>query len=97
MRMVFPLIGDNTVPSPYLCRPFEHGADIVVHSLTKYMGGHGNSIGRSLLILANFAGGTCQIDLLDQAAAPDHRITVFLILKRLVLPRILPGSSRSFA
>ena len=39
-----PLIVDNTVPSPYLCRPFEHGADIVVHSLTKYMGGHGTSI-----------------------------------------------------
>jgi O-acetylhomoserine (thiol)-lyase len=33
------------VPSPYLCRPIEHGADIVVHSLTKYLGGHGNSIG----------------------------------------------------
>ncbi|HQO28487.1 MAG TPA: aminotransferase class I/II-fold pyridoxal phosphate-dependent enzyme, partial [Accumulibacter sp.] len=40
-----PLIVDNTVPSPYLCRPFEHGADIVVHSLTKYIGGHGNSLG----------------------------------------------------
>ena len=40
-----PLIVDNTVPSPYLCRPFEHGADIVVHSLTKYLGGHGNSLG----------------------------------------------------
>ena len=39
------LVVDNTVPTPYLCRPFEHGADIVVHSLTKYMGGHGNSIG----------------------------------------------------
>ncbi|OAI19572.1 MULTISPECIES: aminotransferase class I/II-fold pyridoxal phosphate-dependent enzyme [Methylomonas] len=39
-----PLIVDNTVPSPYLCRPIEHGADIVVHSLTKYMGGHGNSV-----------------------------------------------------
>jgi O-acetylhomoserine (thiol)-lyase len=36
---------DNTVPTPALCRPFEHGADIVVHALTKYMGGHGNSIG----------------------------------------------------
>ncbi len=36
---------DNTVPTPHLCRPFEHGADIVMHSLTKYMGGHGNSIG----------------------------------------------------
>ncbi|MGL6041016.1 MAG: O-acetylhomoserine aminocarboxypropyltransferase/cysteine synthase family protein [Deefgea sp.] len=40
-----PLIVDNTVPTPYLCRPIEHGADIVVHSLTKYMGGHGTSIG----------------------------------------------------
>jgi O-acetylhomoserine (thiol)-lyase len=40
-----PLIVDNTVPTPALCRPFEHGADIVVHALTKYMGGHGNSIG----------------------------------------------------
>ena len=40
-----PLIVDNTVPSPYLLRPFEFGADIVVHSLTKYLGGHGNSIG----------------------------------------------------
>ncbi|MCK2125827.1 bifunctional O-acetylhomoserine aminocarboxypropyltransferase/cysteine synthase [Thauera aromatica] len=44
-RAGIPLIVDNTVPSPYLCRPFEHGADIVVHSLTKYLGGHGNSIG----------------------------------------------------
>ena len=40
-----PLIVDNTVPTPYLLRPFEFGADIVVHSLTKYLGGHGNSIG----------------------------------------------------
>jgi len=44
-RHGLPLIVDNTVPSPYLCRPIEHGADIVVHSLTKYIGGHGNSIG----------------------------------------------------
>jgi O-acetylhomoserine (thiol)-lyase len=40
-----PLIVDNTVPTPYLCRPIEHGADIVVHSLTKYLGGHGTCIG----------------------------------------------------
>ena len=40
-----PLIVDNTVPTPYLWRPIEHGADIVVHSLTKYMGGHGTTIG----------------------------------------------------
>lgn len=40
-----PFIVDNTVPTPYLCRPLEHGADIVVHSATKFMGGHGTSIG----------------------------------------------------
>ncbi|MBA4781849.1 MAG: O-acetylhomoserine aminocarboxypropyltransferase [Rhizobiales bacterium] len=40
-----PLIVDNTMATPYLCRPFEHGADIVVHSLTKFLGGHGNSMG----------------------------------------------------
>ncbi len=40
-----PLIVDNTVASPALCRPIEHGADIVIHSLTKYIGGHGTSIG----------------------------------------------------
>ena len=40
-----PLVIDNTLASPYLCRPFEHGADIVVHSLTKYLGGHGTTMG----------------------------------------------------
>ncbi len=40
-----PLIVDNTVATPYLCRPFEFGADIVVHSMTKYIGGHGTTIG----------------------------------------------------
>ena len=39
------LMVDNTVASPYLCKPFDYGADIVIHSLTKYIGGHGNSIG----------------------------------------------------
>src|ERR1700685_2741793 len=40
-----PLVIDNTMASPYLCRPFEHGADIIVHSATKFLGGHGTSIG----------------------------------------------------
>ncbi len=50
-----PLIVDNTVPTPYLCRPFEHGADIVLHSLTKYMGGHGTSIGGVLVDSGKFS------------------------------------------
>ena len=49
-----PLIIDNTVPTPYLCRPFDHGADIVVHSLTKYLGGHGNSIGGAIVDSGKF-------------------------------------------
>jgi O-acetylhomoserine (thiol)-lyase len=44
-----PLIVDNTMATPYLIRPFEHGADIVVHSLTKFMGGHGNSMAGMLV------------------------------------------------
>jgi O-acetylhomoserine (thiol)-lyase len=44
-RAGVPLIVDNTLATPYLIRPFEHGADIIVHSLTKFLGGHGNSIG----------------------------------------------------
>jgi len=49
-----PLIVDNTVATPILCRPFEHGADIVVHSLTKFIGGHGTSIGGIIVDSGNF-------------------------------------------
>jgi O-acetylhomoserine (thiol)-lyase len=49
-----PLIVDNTVPTPYLCRPIEHGADIVVHSLTKYLGGHGTSLGGAIVDSGKF-------------------------------------------
>jgi len=49
-----PLIVDNTLATPYLCRPKEHGADIVVHSLTKFLGGHGNSIGGMIVDCGTF-------------------------------------------
>jgi len=49
-----PLIVDNTVPTPYLSRPIEHGADIVVHSLTKYLGGHGTSVGGAIVDSGKF-------------------------------------------
>lgn len=57
-----PLIVDNTVPSPYLCRPIEHGADVVVHSATKYLGGHGTSIAGVIVDSGNF----------DYAQYPDR-------------------------
>ncbi len=49
-----PLIVDNTLASPYLIRPIDHGADIVVHSLTKFLGGHGNSLGGILIDAGTF-------------------------------------------
>ncbi len=49
-----PLVIDNTVPSPYLCRPFDFGADIVVHSATKYIGGHGTTMGGAVVESGKF-------------------------------------------
>ena len=53
-RQGVPLIVDNTVATPYLLRPIEHGADIVVQSLTKYLGGHGNSLGGAIIDSGKF-------------------------------------------
>jgi O-acetylhomoserine (thiol)-lyase len=52
-----PFVVDNTVPSPYLCRPFEHGADIIVHSATKYIGGHGTTMGGVIVESGRFPWG----------------------------------------
>jgi O-acetylhomoserine (thiol)-lyase len=49
-----PLVVDNTIATPYLIRPFEHGADIVVHSATKYLGGHGTAVGGAIVDSGNF-------------------------------------------
>jgi O-acetylhomoserine (thiol)-lyase len=53
-RAGVPLIVDNTLATPYLCKPIDHGADIVVHSLTKFLGGHGNSIGGMIVDAGTF-------------------------------------------
>jgi O-acetylhomoserine (thiol)-lyase len=52
-----PLVVDNTVPSPYLCRPIDWGADIVVHSATKYIGGHGTTMGGVIVESGKFNWG----------------------------------------
>jgi O-acetylhomoserine (thiol)-lyase len=52
-----PLVVDNTVPSPYLCRPIEWGADVVVHSATKYIGGHGTTMGGVIVESGRFPWG----------------------------------------
>jgi len=53
-RAGLPLMVDNTMASPYLCRPMDHGADIIIHSLTKFLGGHGNSVGGALVDCGSF-------------------------------------------
>jgi len=52
-----PLVIDNTLASPYLCRPLEHGADIVIHSVTKYLGGHGTTMGGVVVESGKFDWG----------------------------------------
>ena len=59
-----PFIVDNTLATPYLIRPIEHGADIIVHSLTKFLGGHGNSIGGAIVDCGTF-------DWLEERALSD--------------------------
>ena len=49
-----PVIADNTVPTPLLLKPFEHGADVVVHSLTKFVGGHGTTMGGIIIDAGQF-------------------------------------------
>ncbi|MES2821725.1 MAG: bifunctional O-acetylhomoserine aminocarboxypropyltransferase/cysteine synthase [Pseudomonadota bacterium] len=72
-----PLIVDNTVATPMLCRPFEHGADIVVHSLTKYMGGHGTSIGGIVVDSGTFpwADHKARFPLLNTPDPSYHGVT----------------------
>ena len=53
-RAGVPYIVDNTLATPYLCKPIDHGADIVIHSLTKFLGGHGNSIGGAIVDAGTF-------------------------------------------
>jgi O-acetylhomoserine (thiol)-lyase len=72
-----PLIVDNTLATPYLMRPIEHGADIVVHSLTKFLGGHGNSIGGAIVDCGTFdwlASG--RYPTLSEPCAAYHGITL---------------------
>lgn len=72
-----PLIVDNTVATPVLCRPFEHGADIIVHSLTKYMGGHGTSIGGIVVDSGRFdwAANKSRFPLLNTPDPSYHGVT----------------------
>lgn len=71
-----PVIVDNTVATPVLCRPFEHGADIVVHSLTKYIGGHGTTIGGIIIDSGKFdwVANKARFSLLNEPDASYHGV-----------------------
>ena len=75
-----PLIVDNTFATPYLCRPMDWGATIVLHSATKFIGGHGNSIGGAVLESGRF----------DYSHVPDHRRSVALVPRAPVLRHLRP-------
>ena len=67
-----PLVIDNTFATPYLCRPIDFGADIVVHSLTKFMGGHGNSIGGIVVDSGKFAWNNGKFPQLTEPSRAYH-------------------------
>ena len=72
-----PLVIDNTFASPYLCRPIEHGADIVVHSATKFIGGHGTSIGGVIVDSGRFPWGAGAFPQLLEPSKGYHGIRFY--------------------
>jgi O-acetylhomoserine (thiol)-lyase len=69
-----PLVVDNTLASPYLCRPLEHGADIVIHSVTKYLGGHGTTMGGVLVESGKFPWGNGNFPQMTEPSRGYHGV-----------------------
>ena len=72
-----PLFVDNTVPSPYLCRPIEHGADIVMHSATKFISGHGTAIGGVLVESGKFPWDNGKFPTMVEPSAGYHGVRFY--------------------
>ena len=72
-----PLVIDNTVPSPYLCNPFAHGADIVVHSATKYLAGHGTTLGGVVVESGKFPWGNGKFPGMTEPSPGYHGVKFF--------------------
>jgi O-acetylhomoserine (thiol)-lyase len=72
-----PLVIDNTVPSPYLCRPFEWGADIIVHSATKYLGGHGTTMGGAVVESGKFPWNNGNFPGMTEPSAGYHGVRFY--------------------
>ena len=80
-----PLVVDNTCPSPYFCKPLQWGADIVVHSLTKYIGGHGNSIGGVIVEGGEFNYGNGKFPHMSEPCAAYHGLRFYETFGNLAL------------
>ncbi len=78
-----PLVIDNTMPSPYLVRPFDHGADIVIHSATKFIGGHGTSIGGVIVDSGKFPWNNGKFPQLSEPDPSYHGINFWEALGNL--------------
>jgi O-acetylhomoserine (thiol)-lyase len=76
-RAGVPLVVDNTLASPYLCRPFEHGADIVVHSVTKYLGGHGTTMGGIVVESGKFPWDNGNFPQMTEASRGYHGVRFY--------------------
>jgi O-acetylhomoserine (thiol)-lyase len=72
-----PLVIDNTLASPYLCRPIEHGADIVIHSVTKYLGGHGTTMGGAVVESGKFPWDNGNFPQMTEASRGYHGVRFF--------------------
>ena len=72
-----PFIVDNTAASPYLCQPLHHGADIVVHSATKFMGGHGTTMGGVVIESGKFSWGNGKFPSMTEPSAGYHGVRFF--------------------
>lgn len=72
-----PLIVDNTTATPYLVRPFEHGADIIVHSATKALGGHGNAMGGFIVEKGDFDWGSGKFPIISEPCESYHGLKMY--------------------
>ena len=77
-----PLVIDNTLASPYLCRPIEHGADIVIHSVTKYLGGHGTTMGGVVVESGKFDWGNGKFPQMTTPSRGYHGVIFHEIVRR---------------
>ncbi len=89
-----PVIVDNTLASPLLCRPFEHGADVVIHSTTKFIGGHGTSIGGIIVEKGDFPWGNGKFPELSEPDPSYHGLKFFEVFGPMKIAYILKARTQ---